>query len=342
MLKDGYKFRSIIILAVILIGFFILNAKIYSQIHYASGEDPETEKKDSTIFKPIYKTIPEKNGFRFIPSDLIKDPFITTYVRSSLGYGTAFDLETIVKGFRGDTLGVYEGDISFLSLELEYQQAINKWLGVYGLLNVSGRISTSVSTLLSSGLTLVDGFTLGGMARIWENDKMFLSGTFSYDKRYATSVSIYNLAKSISEDSTINFDSADFVGVSNSGKFSVSANYSFAPNNFLGFTAVFKFGLGNPFDGKDKGIIETGLATGIDFQNLVNVPLGLLLSYRFNSLGSNGEDILNTSTLSLGLSYTGHQDFNIGMEATYYRFDQPKVGVKINALTQMLKMRYYF
>ena len=64
----------------------------------------------------------ELNGFEFIPSRIVADPFAITYFGTITGGGMAFDLKTPFVDLDGDTIGTLTGDVAFMALGFEYQQ----------------------------------------------------------------------------------------------------------------------------------------------------------------------------------------------------------------------------
>jgi len=106
MRKNSAKhFTSSVLLIVI---FLSINLSLKAQ-----------EVQDSSILK-THKRLPILNNFRFIPSDIVKDPFINTFVKLNAGSGTALDLKTYVKNLQGEVFDTLSGNISYLSGELNF------------------------------------------------------------------------------------------------------------------------------------------------------------------------------------------------------------------------------
>ncbi len=55
---------------------------------------------------------------------------MTSYLRTAAGLGIALGLEVPVENLDGGLIGTLEGDLAFLTLEFEYQQAVARWLAL--------------------------------------------------------------------------------------------------------------------------------------------------------------------------------------------------------------------
>ena len=90
-------------------------------------QDDEAVRQDSSVLR-AYKRLPILNGFRFIPSDVVPDPFISTFIKLNVGTGTVFDLNSYVKNLKGNVIDTLSGDLTYMSGEAQFQLAVNDWL----------------------------------------------------------------------------------------------------------------------------------------------------------------------------------------------------------------------
>jgi hypothetical protein len=307
-------------------------------------QDDEAISKDSSVLR-AYKRLPILNGFRFIPSDVVPNPFISTFMKLNVGTGTVFDLETYVKNLKGEVFDTLSGDITYVEGEGEFQFAVNDWLAFGLTAGGTGRLGTDAYTLLSSGISYGSGFTLGGKIRIWQNDKMYLAGSIEYSSTTMYYYSIYNFVKQVYESGG-NIDTSKNYLLTEDvlGKGFANFHYAYAPTNWFGFLGLAGWGVGSIFNSKDKGIIRLGAAASVDFINVdhINFPIGIQASIRFNSLSENGEDVKNVITFGLRIGYTGHKDFDIGIENTYRSVNYNASNENSKLLTTAVKLRYYF
>ena len=329
------KIRLVNVL-IVMIMVMIINIEINSQSINNTGE----EVRDSIILKSV-KNLPVLNNFRFISSDVINNPFITSYIKTSVGAGTAVNLTSYIKDLDGNILEKFSGRISFITADILFQIAVNNWMALSGKYEGFARLGTNTYTILTSGISYATGYSLGAKVKIWGNNKMMLSGSLDYNRSKVFLYSIYEFAKKVLESGTINKNLLvrdDIISTF------ISVDYAFAPADWCGLLAVAGWGVGNPFNSKDRGNVRVGLATSVDFDNIkyVGIPVGVLLSVKFNSFLESGENNTNVLTYGLRIGYTGHKDFDVGIENTYQSLNYQLSDEKINTLLTAIKLRYYF
>ena len=87
----------------------------------------KAQEVQDTLILRTHKSLPILNGFRFIPSDVVPDPFISTFIKLNVGTGTAFDLNSYVKNLQGNVIDTLSGDLTYILGEAEFQLAVNDW-----------------------------------------------------------------------------------------------------------------------------------------------------------------------------------------------------------------------
>jgi len=291
-----------------------------------------------------YKRLPILNNFRFIPSDVVYDPFITTFIKLNVGSGTALDLKSYRKDWNtGEIKDTLSGDLTFIQGELQFQLAVNDWLAFNLGAGGSGRLGTNTYTILTSGISYTTFITLGGKAKIWENDNMVLSTTLDFKYQNIYLYSIYDYVKEVVEtggiDSTISMLEKDNVSST-----ILNVNYAYAPTDWCGVLAIAGWGLGEAFETKTKGNVRLGAAFSVDFDNVdaIEFPIGILASVRFNSFGEGGSDVTDIFAYGFKIAYTGHKDFDIGIENTYQSLSYKSSDEKIKTILSTFSLRYYF
>lgn len=323
---------------------FILYTGLFSYLLFSSNLFAQMEEEDSVYLKTS-KRLPILNNFRFIPSDIVKDPFINTFIKLNLGVGTALDLKSYVKNLQGEVRDTLSGDISYLAGDLEFQYAVNDWLAFYIDFGGAGRLGSNAYTILSSGISYSTTFVLGGKVRIWENDNMFLSGSADYSSSEVALYSVYDFVKEVYENGgEIDTAANSMLQKETLPKAFINVNYAYAPADWFGLLGVAGFGFIKTFDTVERGNYRLGVAAAIDFLNVdfINFPIGILLSARFNKYPESGSDATNVVLFGFRIGYTGHKDFDIGIENTYENLDYKKSDEKVKALLTSFKMRYYF
>lgn len=317
-----------------------VNLTLRAQVFQSDNES----EKDTIILK-TNKLLPILNNFRFIPSDVIDNPFITSFVRTSVGVGAALDLKSYIKDLQGNVLDTLSGDLSFVSMNIMFQLALTDWLALNGSYGGAARLGSNAYTILTSGISYTVGYKLGAKIRIWENDQMMLSGSVDYGSGKVFLYSIYDFVKNVVESDTIDASSRNkLLEKDNVARTFVSLNYAYAPTDWCGILAVAGWGVGKTFKNKDKGNARLGLAASIDFDNIkyIGFPIGVLASAKYNSYSETGENTTNVVTYGFRIGYTGHKDFDIGIENTYQSLNYERSDEKINTLLTAIKVRYYF
>jgi len=302
------------------------------------------ESQDSSILLTD-KRLPILNSFRFIPSDIVKDPFINTFIKLNVGSGVALDLKTYVKNLQGEVFDTLSGDISYLSGDLEFQYAVNDWLAFNIAFGGSGRLGSNAYTILTSGISYATTFTLGGKFRIWQNENMFLAGTVDYSSSEVAVYSLYDFVKEVYENGgEIDTAANSLLQKETLPKAFVNVNYAYAVTDWFGLLGVAGFGYIKSFDTIERGNYRFGVAAAIDFLNVesIHFPIGILLSARFNKFAETGSTAENLVLFGFRIGYTGHKDFDIGIENTYENLYYKKSDEKVKAILTSFKMRYYF
>ena len=77
---------------------------------------------------PIQVKIPQLGNHRFVTNPFVRDPFIKTTLRNTLGFGQAIDMKLPILVLGDDTVWGFRGDLMFVKLEFEYQYAFKRWM----------------------------------------------------------------------------------------------------------------------------------------------------------------------------------------------------------------------
>jgi hypothetical protein len=317
--------------------FILLNANLFAQAE-------ETDSlKDAEGYLKTEKRLPILNNFRFIPNEVVYDPFITTFIKINVGTGLALDLNSYVKDLDGNIRDTLSGDLTYITGELQFQLAVNDWLAFNLGAGGSGRLGTNTYTILTSGISYTTFLTLGGKAKIWENDKMVLSTTLDFKYQTIYLYSIYDFVKEVAE--TGGFDStSSLLEKDNISSTFLNLNYAYAPTDWCGILGSAGFGLGEAFETKTRGNVRIAAAFSVDFDNMdfAKFPIGIIASARYNSFGEGGSNVSNVFTYGFKIAYTGHKDFDIGIENNYQSLSYKLSDEKIKTILSSFSLRYYF
>ncbi len=318
--------------------FLLLSADLTAQT-----EETDNFNNSDTTYLRSKKLLPILNDFRFIPSQIVIDPFITTFIKMNVGTGLALDLKSYVKDLQGNIRDTVSGDLSYLSAELQFQLAVNDWLAFSLAAGGSGRIGTNTYTILTSGVSYGTIISLAGKAKIWQNEKMYLSTSLDFKYQSLFLYSIYDFVKEAVEEGGIDSTSS-LLSEDNISSTFLSVNYAYAPTDWCGIVTIAGFGLGEAFQTKTKGNILIGASYSVDFDNVdaIEFPIGILASIKYNSFGEGGSNVSNIFTYGFKIAYTGHKDFDIGIENIYQSLNYKASDERINTVLSSFTLRYYF
>ncbi len=295
----------------------------------------------SAGFLPAQEPGRELNGFEFIPSRIVTDPFAITYFGTYTGGGIAFDLETPFIDVNGDTLGTLSGDVAFLALGFEYQQRFGRWLGVRFAFTGNGRIGTDEQSMLAQGVTGTFGWELGAVARIYQSRKVIISGALDFARSNIIGVDAFGFAQRVIDNGGLTDDNS-LVASGNAISGLLSARLGWAPASWIGVTGVLEGGRGDVTDSDSETALGGGGTVGVDLKNLNFIPLGLLFSFDSDAFSQGGADLATRSTgFGLGLFWTGWQDFIIGLETTTRLLDRRDVEDDFEAFVMTFNLRYW-
>jgi hypothetical protein len=286
-------------------------------------------------------------GHSFIPSSNMGDPFLGTYIRTTVGAGRALDMQVPIYNLDGDQIGSLSGNIAFLQLGLAYQQQIVRWLVLRASFTGAARVGTNHVALLAEGASAVYGGTFGASFRLVEKEKFLLSALAETRSNSLYAISplqfVYDVIDSGTIDSTTGLlakgDNWRLVG-------GLRTAYAFAP--WIGITGTVEYGPATRFFEDESGKRNTsqfslGGTVSVDLNPGTNVPIGFVGSVLYQSENDRGDDIAGRQTLfGLGVFYTGRNDLSLGLETSFQRFDQRDFENRVNAGSVKLVLRYDF
>ncbi|MGH7340261.1 MAG: hypothetical protein ACREKH_07205 [Candidatus Rokuibacteriota bacterium] len=311
----------------------------------------------------------ELGGHRFLPSAVAPDPFLSTRVGASLGFGAARDLAVPIRNLDDSLLKTVTGDLGFLGLELEYQQRVAGWLVVRAGLGGSGRLGVDKFSFAAEGLSTVYGFNLGTSAGILKSERFQLTAALDYSSNslfgtqpltYLSNVGgeIERVLDSIAGSGTpvdsavvdsvldaIDLSQFSVVESGSSARASVGVRMAYAAAPWIGFTATLQTGFGDLIgrSSTEHGIIDVAGSASIDFRLLWNVPVGIALAGRYQNFNARaGSEVAGLTSFSAFIGYTGRRDLALGVELSTAQLGQPSTDKTISVGRAALSMTYYF
>ncbi len=286
------------------------------------------------------RKIPILNGHTFPSSSHFNGSFIATSLQADLGFGTTSSLK-----IPGIVIGDYEifsfeGRILFFNTSIRYKQRFTPWLALYFSFKMAGRMGTDISTIMADGVNTLGGGDIGWLVKILKNDKFNLSGTISVKNLTGNFINVKDYFSDIinnnPDPSVTQKIPATILGIG------IRGAYAFNPTYGLQFIADFDYG--ESFERSEtRGFFAGGILGDVDFLPKHNVPVGLALGY---SLTNTPEIVMSdggVSNLITGLiGYTGSDDFELGLQYTYYNVKLKSVDQKPFLSKIILTLKFYF
>jgi hypothetical protein len=275
----------------------------------------ELHKQDWKVQVLNDHTFPTMSNFR--------TSFVTTNVKASLGYGITSPIKITGLTIGETEILTFEGQLIFLSMEVEYQQKFNPWLAIYINLRLAGRLGSDMSTILADGVNTITGGGIGWLFRIYQSKKFNLSGTVDVNNVTGNFINVSQYFEDLIND--VPDASVTKKVPSLSASAGLQAAYAFSPvfgAQFHGYYAV-----GETFDRQGSiGFYSFGVMGDVDFLPRQQVPVGLALSYTITSspyiIMAEGA---YTHMLAGKIAYTGSKEFELGVQYTYYKVDLESV-----------------
>jgi hypothetical protein len=314
-----------------------------SSLSDSTSSEQESDQETEQLIKKK-RRLPHLNGHTYIASSTMpQTPFVTTFFRNSTGMGRALGFDIPVYDPEGELLTTVEGNLTYMMLEISYQQAINDWLAVWLTGAGVGRVGLNAESVLSKGLSGVGAIELGGLARILHKDKFILSGAFSLRHNKQIGVDIIGFAKSIIDTGII--DEANLLTRIPSWRYKGGLRFAYAVNDLLGFILTTDLGFGDNLEGKDKRdtVFDIGGLASLDLNTRTKIPIGFLLGYTHTSYPeSSGDIIKNLGATTFRIAYTGSREFSLGLEFTYASAPLKESDQSLNYSGAYINLQYYF
>lgn len=328
-----------LLITVGIVTLFSVNLTAQSSSSSSSSSEQETEQ----LIKQE-RRLPLLNGHTFIASSILpQTPFITTYVRNSTGVARALSYDIPIYDPEGEVITTINGDLTYMMLELSYQHAINDWLALWLSGAGVGRVGVNAESILSTGISGAGALELGGLARIWNNDKFILSGVLSLRHNKLIGVDIIGFARSIIDTGIIDTGNL-FIRIP-SWRWKGGLRFAFAPNDLWGIILSTDFGRGDSLKGEETNdtVFDIAGLVSLDLNARTKIPIGFVFGYKHTSYPETSGDIVeNSGVTTFRIAYTGRREFSIGLEFGYARAPLIKKEKTLNYGSMFINLQYYF
>jgi hypothetical protein len=327
--------HNLIYISTVIILILLLNMRvIYGQ---------ESSDVDKVNLSSNYIAIPVLGSHKFMPNSIVKDPFIKTFIRNSVGIGQALDLDIPIVIINDHEVLGLRGDLMFASLDFEYQHSVKDWLAVWGRFNILARIGNDTQALLSQGITAVTGFEFGWLFKLMRKDNTMLSLSLSLENSSATIVNLLDfINRIIDDDYSYNNSLVNNVQSVRGGS---GLRFAWAVSKLFGLyaTGELLYGQSTEVRGESQFFYNIGGVLDFDLNAVSDLPFGILVGYNQTNLQSSGENTsgdLNTFFFRIGYNKTS--DLSIAIESSFNKIPVEALDQSIKAGITKIMLRYYF
>jgi hypothetical protein len=286
--------------------------------------------------EPAHGFFPEKNEHVFVPTTFIPDAFVDTELVIGVGYSNSIETEVPLFAPSGEQIATIDGDLMFMTGNVEFNCALRDWIGFFARFNALARSGSNTASIFASGLSAGSGFGLGWEFLMAETDKSMLSGSVELNR---TSITLIDVAAFLDQpDQGLSHTFTPLVG-------SIDARYAYGFNDLIGVSAFGGGGLGeNPKkDYESTGFWRLGAVASINLNQRHDIPLGFALGARTSSYPLTFENADgNVWAGLLSVAYTGRPDFSIIIDTVYERVPLKFEDVDVGKLGFTLGLTYCF
>jgi hypothetical protein len=250
---------------------------------------------------------PSLAGHTFVPTDLVPDAFVRSYVRSSLGYAEATSIDYPPLVVHGDTLQVLNGSLSYATLGLEYQALLRDWIATRIGAGLVSRLGTEGSSLANEGVTVSQGYDFGFLAKLRQTPKSMLCGSIAVTNQSVTIIDV----KQFVEDVANGVPNARLIDDVPTVRSDAGLRFAWAASHSFGVTLLGEGSYGDAPRRQQRTSWGWDLGASVDYDAAPahGIPMGFALGYRLTSLpGVNVPDNGNSSQTVLRIAYTGKRD----------------------------------
>lgn len=284
--------------------------------------------------------LPTLNGHKFLTSSYMRSSFISTSLQADLGFGITSTITT-----PGIDIGDYEilsfkGQLMFFDVDASYQQRFTPWLAMFFSMKASGRVGTDMSTIVADGINALGGGEIGWLIRIAHTNKLNLSTAISLTNITGNFINVSTYL-----DEVINNEPYPSVTKQVPSLFATAAlrgAYAFNPS--YGLQANIAYGYGESLErGNAQAYFAMGVLGDLDFNPKRQVPVGLGLGYTLSSAPAVVMNDGGTSSLFMGkIAYTGSDDFQLGLQFTFYKLGLNSMDENVSVSKVMLNFNFFF
>jgi hypothetical protein len=206
-----------------------------------------------------------------------------------------------------DTLQVLNGALNYATLGIEYQALLRNWIATRISIGLVSRLGSQGSSLINEGVTVVQGYDFGFLAKLRQTEKSSLCGTIGVANQWVTIIDVHQFSEDVAND----VPNARLIDYVPAVRTNAGLRYGWAASPAFGVTVL---GQGSYGDAPRRQQLtswgwDLGASVDYDFAPKHHIPLGTALAYRITSQpGLSATDNGNSSQTVLRIAYTGHRE----------------------------------
>jgi hypothetical protein len=279
----------------------------------------------------------ELDGHRFLPSDVVEDPFTVTYLDESTGFGYA-SLRASQVDSLGNVVGTSQFRLGALGQEFKFQLGIlNAWAI---RMAAAGTVLSGIDadSALTAGATL--GYTLStGVTYSVMLGTVRIAGAFDFEYAPTYSFSpvsaLLNTLSTGKIDTGTLFSSSDYIRLRPAFLAATGLNASLGLRGVVDYQQEYVRSTGT----SSNGSFDLGAALDFDLRTLTPLPLGLLAGYKL-TVPTSGDSLGHQFTL--GLFYTAQRNLGLGIQTVLQLPTAPAGISDYFIFVASLTLRYYW
>jgi hypothetical protein len=297
--------------------------------------------KDS-ILNPNENIKPQMNDHQFITTTLVDGPFANTYFSLSAGVGSSsnYDYPLVING--QEVQGLF-GQITYVALDVRYQQNIKDWLAFLVTVRMKGRLGSQTISILTEGVNIGNSFNIGWLFKAFESRKLMLSAGLNLSTVSVTTLNFTDFVEKVIENGGITPDNK-LIKTTNNTLGTVGLRGAYAFNRTFGCIANLNSGYGESVSGVNRGYFDAGISFDANLDPNFSVPIGLAIGYSWNNYSQADISFSNPQNIIFKINYTGRKDFDLGAEvnAQFFTLDKLNQSIDMQVLFMKASIAYYF
>ena len=258
------------------------------------------------------------NGFRFVPSSVVDEPFVNTSFENATGGGMALNLNVPVRNLAGEVRDSLTGNIGFFLLDFEYQKQVAKWLALRVGINGIGRLGTSLEALVASGISAAMGGYIGATVPVWSKPNFLISAVADLKNNKQWDVDPYTFVRDVVDSGYTDDAKGVLLSSERVNRWSFGLRGAWAVKPWMGLTANIEPGGADGDVSGNKSLNTFGALAGFDLDKLWDVPISTTLAYRVRTgSGKSGNISGGYRSTQLGVYYNALREVLIGGDFFY-------------------------